>query len=98
MSNSNFSNRMSTGMLVGLILPIIVFIIVYLFSSDGQSFGSYLDRVGGRNLITHFISLCVFPNVFAFLIFNRFDKLQSSRGVLGITIIWAIVVFIIKML
>jgi len=40
--------------------------------------------------------MCVFPNVLIFLLFNRFDMLRASRGVLGITMAWAIVVFIVK--
>lgn len=33
-----------------------------------------------------------------FLLFNHFEMLRSSRGVLGITIAWAALVFGIKLL
>ncbi len=98
MSKKEFPDRMSIGMLCGFLLPAIVFLIVFVVSSKDQSFGDYFSRIVRRDLLTHFISLCVFPNVFVFLIFNRFDKLYSARGVLAMTIIWALGVFLIKMI
>ena len=97
MIKEQVSNRFITGFITGLLLPVIVFLIVFIVSKDKDP-GSYLQRILDRNLITNMMSLCVFPNVFAFLIFNRFDKLQSSKGVLGVTIIWALTVFLIKMI
>ena len=97
MIKEQVSNRFITGFITGLALPVIVFLIVFIVSKDKDP-GSYLQRILDRNLITNMMSLCVFPNVFAFLIFNRFDKLQSSKGVLGVTIIWALTVFLIKMI
>ena len=98
MNKSERFNSMQAGMLTGLILPVLVFVIVYLVLNNELSLAAYFKRIINRDVISHFISLCVFPNVFAFLIFNRLDKLYSSRGVLGITIIWALAVFLIKMI
>ena len=89
-------DRMSTGLLVGLFFPLVVFFIVWLVAGNDRSLSQWLTAIADRDIITHFISLCVFPNVFAFLLFNRLDKLYSARGVLGMTIIWALLVFIIK--
>ena len=91
-------NKFITGFLTGLLLPLAVFMVVFLVSSHGMPFLKYTGRILEVDILTHFISLCVFPNVFAFLLFNRFDKLKSSRGVLGMTIIWALAVFAIKMI
>jgi hypothetical protein len=73
-------------------------LIVFAFTSGHLSMHSYLFRIAESNIITHAITLCVFPNVFIFLIFNRFDMLRASRGVLAMTIIWAVIVFGIKFL
>lgn len=97
MKGSRLPDKMLSGMVVGFVLPVLVFLIVYLVSYGDRSFAEYIGRIENRNVVTHFISLCVFPNVFAFLLFNRLDKEQSARGVLGITIIWALAVFLIKM-
>ena len=43
------------------------------------------------------MSVSVFSNIIIFLLFNRLDMLRASRGVLGITIVWAFAVFAIKL-
>jgi len=98
MSFSEKFNKVQTGIISGLMLPIIVGLLVFCFSSGGYSLHSYLVRIADSDIITHSISLCVFPNIVIFLIFNHFDMLNASRGVLLVTIIWAIIVFGIKFL
>jgi len=87
-----------TGLISGLIFPFIIGIVIFLFSSGHISLGSYLLRLKESNIITHSITLCVFPNIFIFLVFNRFDMLRATRGTLAITIVWAIIVFAVKFL
>jgi hypothetical protein len=91
-------DKVVPGLLSGLILPFIIGLIIYIFSHGELSMHSYLSRIADSNIITHSITLCVFPNVFIFLIFNRFDMLRASRGVLAMTIVWAVLVFGIKFL
>jgi hypothetical protein len=89
-------NKFTTGFLTGLFLPFLVFIIAWLVMGNGVSLAGFIDTIVTRNVLTHYISISVFPNVFAFLLFNRFDFLRSSKGILAITIIWALTTFIIK--
>ena len=91
-------DRLITGVISGLILPLVIGILIYLFSSHGMSPAVYLSRLLRADIITHSISLCVFPNIIIFLIFNRLDMLKAVRGTLAITIVWAVIVFIIKFL
>jgi hypothetical protein len=91
-------DKVLTGFISGLIFPFIIGLIIYLFTSGHQSVHSYLVRISETNIITHSITLCVFPNIIIFLIFNRFDMLRATRGVLAITIIWAVIVFGVKLL
>jgi len=91
-------DKVLTGLVSGFLLPFIIGLIVFAFTSGHLSMHSYLFRIAESNIITHAITLCVFPNVFIFLIFNRFDMLRASRGVLAMTIIWAVIVFGIKFL
>jgi hypothetical protein len=86
-----------TGLFSGIILPFIVAVTVYIFSPGNFSLQEYIARIADSNIITHTITLSVFPNVIIFLIFNRFDMLRASRGVLAVTILWAILVFSIKL-
>ena len=96
--NSSLIDRISTGLILGLVLPVLIYFIVFLVTSGDMGLKDYFNKIISRDVVTHFISLCVFPNVFLFLLFNRFDKLRSAKGVLGITFIWALVVFLIKLL
>jgi hypothetical protein len=87
-----------TGIISGILIPLITGLIIFLFSADGLSLSSYLSQISETNIVTHSITLCVFPNVIIFLIYNRFDMLRACRGVLAITIVWAVVVFGVKIL
>ena len=91
-------NRIITGFISGLILPFIVAFIVFLFAKGNPTLRTWLNRIVEANIITHMISLFVFPNLLIFLLFNRFDMLKASRGVLGITFLWAVVVFTVYIL
>lgn len=91
-------DKVVTGVLSGLLLPFIIGLITFAFSSGHQSLHAYLGRIADSNIITHSITLCVFPNIIIFLLFNQFDMLKATRGVLAITIVWAIIVFGVKFL
>jgi hypothetical protein len=91
-------DKIPAGLISGLALPFIIGLIIFSLTSGHQSLHSYLARIVDSNIVTHAITLCVFPNIFIFLIFNRFDMLRASRGVLAMTIIWAILVFGVKFL
>jgi hypothetical protein len=92
------NDKLVTGLISGFLLPFITGLIIYLFSSGHISISQYLGRIASSDIVTHAISLCVFPNLFIFLVFNRFDMLRAARGVLAVTIFWAIVVFAVKFL
>jgi hypothetical protein len=91
-------DNIPTGVISGLLFPFIVGLTIYMFSSGHQPLHSYLARIAASDIITHSITLCVFPNILIFLLFNRFDMLKATRGVLAVTIIWAVVVFGVKFL
>lgn len=96
MINYEKFDRVIIGFIAGLILPFIVGLIIYTFSHGDQSLHSYISRIADSEIITHSITICVFPNVLIFMLFNWLDMLRTTRGVLSITIIWAVVVFGIK--
>jgi hypothetical protein len=73
-------------------------LIIYTFSADGMSIKEFVSKLGASNVITHSISLCVFPNILIFLGFNWLDMLKATKGVLAVTIIWALIVFGVKFL
>jgi hypothetical protein len=91
-------DNLYTGIISGLLLPLITGLIIYAFTAHGRTIAVYLERIADANIITHAITLCVFPNVAIFLLFNRYDMLRGARGVLAMTIVWAASVFIIKLI
>jgi len=91
-------DKLITGIVTGLMLPFMTGLIIFLFSHGNKSLASYINRITDADIITQAVTLCVVPNLILFLIFNRLDMLRAARGVLGITIVWAVVVFAVKFL
>jgi hypothetical protein len=98
MNRAEKYDRLYVGVITGLVIPLIVGFCVFLFSSGNKNLAEYFQKIAKADIITHIISLCVFPNLFLFLIFNRLDMLRATRGVLGVTIFWAVLVFAVKFL
>ena len=98
MTRAEKYDKLYLGFIAGFVFPIIISLIIWQFSSNHNSLAGYIRRIIKADIITHIISLCVFPNIFLFLIFNRLDMLRATRGVLGITIFWAVLVFAVKFL
>jgi hypothetical protein len=98
MINYSRFDKVSTGVISGLLLPFVVGIIIFVFTAGDNSIRDFLMKIAEGRVITHSISVCVFPNVLIFLGFNWLDMLKATKGVLAITIVWAILVFAIKFL
>jgi hypothetical protein len=90
-------DNLISGIISGLFFPAIVGLIIYAFTAHGRGLITYLGRISEANVITHAITLCVFPNVIIFLLFIRFDMLRTARGVLTATIAFAAIVFALKL-
>jgi len=91
-------NNLTTGIIAGILLPIITAFIMYLVAKNDLSLGEWIRKISDAGIVSKVITLSVIPNVFIFLIFNHFDMLRASRGVLGTTIAWAVLVFGEKLL
>jgi len=98
MMNYSKFDKVSVGVISGVLLPFIVGLIIYLFSAGNLSVWDFILKIAETKVITHSISICVFPNILIFLGFNWLDMLKATRGVLAITIVWAIIVFGVKFL
>ena len=96
MINPGKYDSIMTGIISGLLLPVIVGLLIYVFTAHGRSIPKFLEIINTGRIITHAMTICVFPNIFIFLLYNRLDMLRASRGVLAITIAWAVAVFIAK--
>lgn len=90
-------NNALTGVIAGIVVPLIAFTLFFIFTGNGLSMVEYFEKIKDADNITEIMSVCVFANIVIFLIFNRFEMLRASKGVLGITIAWAFTVFGIKL-
>jgi hypothetical protein len=86
-------DKVPTGLISGFVLPFLVALVAFLVAKGHPSLLTWLRKIEEANIITHIVTLCVFPNVLIFLLFNHFDMLRASKGVLGVTILWAFIVF-----
>lgn len=91
-------DNLKTGIVAGLMLPLLTVLIMFLLAKDDPSLKDWLGKIAEADIASKIITLAVIPNVFIFLLFNHFDMLRASRGVLGITIAWAVLVFGAKLL
>jgi len=91
-------DKLITGIISGLVFPFVVGAAIFVLTSGHQSLHAYVVRIIDSHIITHSITLCVFPNILIFLLFNQFDMLKATRGVLAVTIVWAVIVFGVKFL
>ncbi len=91
-------DRFLTGLFSGLILPFLVGLGVYIFTAGSISLGDYVSLMAKSDILVKVVSFYVFPNLLIFLLYNRMDMLRASKGVLFITIIWALLVFALKFL
>ncbi len=90
-------DNLIAGIISGLVFPLIVGFGIWVFTANGKGILTYLQKIQEANIVTHAISICVFPNVLIFLLFLRFDMLRAGRGVLGMTILYAAIVFALKL-
>lgn len=82
------------GFLLGFALPVAVFFVVYLFGNNNVSFADYMKGLWKLQALIKLGSLCVFLNSAVFMGFIQLKFEKAARGVLGATIIYAIVVMI----
>lgn len=83
------------GLVSGLIIPVIT-IIVFYFVRNPNSFESFINQIIGVNIYSELISVCVVPNLLLFFIFIWTGRMQSAKGVIGATFIYAIIIVILK--
>ncbi len=91
-------DKVSTGALSGFLLPCLIIIVVFFFAKGDPTVKEWVGKIARAGVETHIMSLCIFPNIVIFLVFNQLDMLRAARGVLGVTIFWAIIVFAVYFL
>jgi hypothetical protein len=90
-------NTLATGIISGIVLPVIVYFIMYFAKIQDIRFTLFSSKLVIGNIIPIIISHCILPNLLLFFVFNGFNWLQASKGVLGTTVALTVIIFAIKL-
>jgi hypothetical protein len=91
-------NRFWLGFLLGLAFPFISFLLYFLFRFRDLTFNHFVEILFQSGKYVHVMSLAVFSNLIPFMFFVRTDRFKSGRGVMTITILFVITIFVLKFL
>jgi hypothetical protein len=75
---------------------LVFFMLYFLFRFRELSFSEYIHILVRTGKIVHVVSLAVFPNLIPFMFFVRTNRFKSGRGVMAITILFVVSVFVMK--
>ena len=89
-------DKLLLGLALGIITPVLVLLVYYQVNFyyirvDTFSYETFMKRI-----FLPLLSLCVVGNLAVFFLFIQTDRYLSARGVVMATLIYAILVFILK--
>ena len=84
------------GFLIGLIAPISAFVVyVAFFTKDSDPIGMY-KQIILLGKLSHVISLSLLINLLIFFMNTKTYRDEQARGILFATIVYGIIIFVIK--
>lgn len=86
------NDKLAAGFLAGFSLPLFIFLAIYLVRYPDIPLSKYLSELWHFEVLLKIMSLCVFPNLFLFLLYIRRKMDQAAKGVLAATFVYAFVV------
>jgi hypothetical protein len=96
--NTHKLNTLTTGIVSSIVLPVMVYFFLYYAKVQDVSFTLFSNNLVIGNIIPIIISHCILPNLLLFFVFNGFNWIQASKGVLGTTVVLTILVFATKLI
>lgn len=91
-------NKLWVGLVAGMITPLLVLLGYWYVNFSFLRLDSFLFKELMANVLTPLISLCVVGNLGVFYLFLQKEFYYSSRGVVFATLIYAVVIFAVKLL
>jgi len=95
--SSDFTNHPVTGAITGIVAPVLAFCIFSMINYSDVPVSHVILNFAKGGVLTHVISLSVIINLLIFFLFIWSGRDKSARGVLGSTILYALVVLILKL-
>lgn len=94
--NQGKFNKLIIGFIGGLLLPVLTFVGIYLALYNGKSFFDFVEITWLQGNMSRVLSLSMLPNLGLFFAFIWTNKLKSAQGVLGVTIVLAFAIIILR--
>lgn len=91
-------NHLGLGLVLGVIMPWLVLLLTFSQSSDDESFLVFLEGMWYLRALMKLLSLCAVINVGVFMLFIKTNRLNSARGVLLATFMYAFGVVLYRMI
>jgi len=92
----SWKNNLFSGFAVGLLSPPIAFSIFVTIVFPGEQLMDIIERYIIRNVLTHVISLAAIINLPLFFLSLHGQLENTARGILGATIIYGLLIIIMK--
>lgn len=94
-------DKLSLGILLGLLAPVAGLLIYYLvtFLPRDQSLSDFFSMLRqNRHLLPKLISICLLANGVVFYLYTRKRRDLTARGIFLITMLYAIVILLLKII
>lgn len=90
-------NKLWVGLVMGILVPLITLFVYYQINYSFLHLQTFLFKMFVSNIFTPLLSLSVVVNLGLFFIFINKNFYYAARGVIFATIIYAIIVFALKL-
>lgn len=77
-------------------MPVLTFVGIYLALYNGKNFFDFVEITWLQGNMSRVLSLSMLPNLGLFFAFIWTNKLKSAQGVLGVTIVLAFAIIILR--
>ncbi len=91
-------NSFKTGLISGLALPVIFLALFYFNRYREIPVDEFMRFIYFRDILAPLLSLNILPNLVIFYLFIRKDFLESARGVVLATFLFAGIVLLFKVM
>lgn len=94
-------DKLSLGILLGLLAPVVGLLVYYLvtFLPRDQSLSDFFSMLRqNRHLLPKLISICLLANGVVFYLYTRKRRDLTARGIFLITMLYAIVILLLKII
>ena len=89
-------DKFITGFIGGIIAPVVGFYLYYIALFRQMDLSGFYNTLVSNNTLAAAISLSLLANLALFFVFDKFGKLNGSRGVIAATFIYGFYIVYLK--